>query len=154
MPQVPDEQVFAPERMNLRTETIYTVIGMLVVGPALMWWKEVPLKWALVLLPITLVFVVAGDVYKARIRGRDFIYVVPQGIRVTNRRKVWLMRWQEIHKVYRMKDQLIFETVPPHRRETLSLEGHDAHLKELAAAVAARTSTMNFGWLETLTDLL
>jgi hypothetical protein len=36
----------------------------------------------------------------------------------------------------------------------LSLEGHEAHQKELAAAISARAHTLNLAWVETITDIL
>ena len=148
-----DEQVFAPERAKLRTEALYSVIGMVVVGPALLWWKDVPLRWWLPCLALALLVALGQDLW-GQIRGRDYVYIVPEGIRVTNRRKVWLLRWQEIQTVHRFKDQLVFETVPPHRRETLSLDGHEAHHDGLYLAIASRARVLNLRWVQTLGDLL
>lgn len=149
----PDELVFAPERGKLRSEALYSVIGIAIVGPILLWWKHVPWVWWAPCLGIGLAVALARDLYALQIRGRDFVYVAAEGIRVTNKRKVWLMRWQDIQTVHRFKEQLVFETVPPHRRETLSLEGH-ARERELLEAIAARARMMNLGWVQSVADLL
>ena len=148
-----DEKIFIPERMHLTKEALYGVVGVLTVGPLFCWWKNVPWKATLVILPVVLVFVLARDLYNARTRGRDFVYITAEGIRVTNKKKVWLMPWRDVYRVHRMKEQLVFESIAPHRREMLSLDGHDKNLAALRAAVAERAQTLNLTWVETLTDL-
>jgi hypothetical protein len=113
-----DEKIFIPEPMHLTKEAIYSVVGVLTVGPLLCWWKGVSWKAALVILPAVLVFVLARDLYHWRIRGRDFIYISAEGIRVTNKKKVWLMPWREVYRVHRMKEQLVFESIAPLARRS------------------------------------
>lgn len=149
-----DERIFAPERGKLGTEAILSVIGIATLGPLFMWWKDVPWVWWGPCLAFALGLALAKDVYALKFRGRDFVAIAPEGIRVTNRRKVWLFRWTEIEKVYRFKEQLVFETAAPHRRETLSLEGHDKHERALLEAIGAKAQSMNLRWVQTVADLL
>jgi len=149
-----DEKIFIPEPMHLTKEAIYGVIGVLTVGPAMMWWQGISWKWGLVMLPCVLAFVLGRDFYNARIRGRDFVYITAEGIRVTNKKKVWLMAWREIYRVHRFKEQLVFETVAPHRRESLSLDVRDHNHAAILAAITERAQSLNLTWLETITDLL
>jgi hypothetical protein len=148
-----EEKIFVPERAHLRKEVLYSVVGVVVLGPLILWWKGTYWPMSLGTLPFVLLFLLGQDFYGARVRGRDFVYITAEGIRVTNKKKVWLMPWRDVYRVHRFKEQLVFETVAPHRRETLSLEGHDKNLAALRAAVAERAHTMNLAWVETLTDL-
>jgi hypothetical protein len=148
-----NEQVFAPEPMKLRKELLYSVIGIGTVGPLFCWWRNVPARGWVTVLVVGLVIAVGRELWM-RFRGRDFVYIVPEGIRVTNRRKAWLLRWTEIQTVHRFNEQVVFETVPPHRRETLSLDGHDHHKKELEQAIVAQArNVLDMKWVETLGDI-
>ena len=117
------------------------------------WSKGVSWKWGIPMLPAVIAFVIGKDLYNARVRGRDLVALAGDGIRVTNRKRVWTIAWREIQTVHRFKEQLVFETFPPHRRETLSLEGHEEHQRDLAAAISERARTLNLTWVETLTDI-
>lgn len=52
-----DEKVFAPEPAHITKETIYSVVGVLVVGPLMFWWKDVSWKSGIAMLPFVLAFV-------------------------------------------------------------------------------------------------
>lgn len=151
---IPDALVFTPERAKLRAEVIYSVIGIALLGPAMLWWKGVPWVWWPPCLGVAFAVACAQDIYALKIRGRDAVHVATEEIRVTNKRKTWRMGWQDIHRVYRFKEQLVFETAAPHRREILSLQGHDAHQRALFDAIAERARMLNLGWVESLAGLL
>ena len=149
----PNELVFAPERMKLRAELLYSVLGIAIVGPLFCWWKDVPAKGWVPALGVALAIAIGRDLW-ARYRGRDYVYLAPEGIRVTNARKVWLLRWNEIQTMHRFNEQIVFETYPPHRRETLSLDGHDHHKEQLEHLITARGNVVDMRALETAGDIL
>ncbi len=148
-----EERVFAPARAKLRNEALGASAAVVVVAPAMLWWRELPMQWAVYVVPPVIAFVVAKDAWRILVRGRDFVAVASEGIRVTNRRCIWRLTWAEISRVHRFQETIVFET-HDHRRETLDLEGHDGRVPEIVAAIAERARTTNLRWVETLTGLL
>lgn len=144
---------FDPQPASLRGELWYSALGVLIAGPVLLWWKDVSWVWGVLILTATSVGMVGADFWRCRVRGRDAVELGEEGVRVENRRKRWSMTWQDIARVYRFKELLAFETVT-NRREYLQLEGHEAHQRELLAAIAEHARTRNLRWFDTVAALL
>jgi hypothetical protein len=146
--------LFEPEPGSFRFETICAAIACAVAIPIVGWWKD--FDWAL-LVPITIgVFclMTAADFYKLHIRGRDVVRITDDELRVQNRRKTWSVRWTDVAQVYFFKQQIAFESPPPHRRWYLSLEGHEEHEPQLLRAIAERARAKNLAWFDTLASFL
>lgn len=148
-----EPQVFAPERPRLRREAVLTALGVTVATPVLLLWNGIGPGWALPIAVFVFAFTVGRDVFRARVRGRDLVLVAAEGIRVTNRRRAWLLAWPDVARVYRFQETFIFET-HDHRRETLDLEGHEANVQRMVAAIGERARANDLRWFDTLAGLL
>jgi hypothetical protein len=128
------------------------VVVVVVVGAIVVWWQRVP-----VLLSIALVAVAAGLVlvrwhYGRRHRGT--LTLGADGVAVATSVGLFEVPWHGIHRVYRFKDQLVFETVAPHRRHTLALEGHDRHKRAMLDGLALWGRTLDLSWAERVAGAL
>lgn len=148
-----EPQVFAPARPRLRREAVFTALGVTVATPVMLLWNGIGPGWALPIAAFAIAMTIGRDVFRARVRGRDFVYVAAEGIRVTNRRRVWLLPWRDVARVYRFQETFIFET-HDHRRETLDLEGHEANVHRMVAAIGERARAMDLRWFDTMAGLL
>lgn len=116
--------------------------------------KGLPLAWSFGSGALVSSLCLSNFAWLRFVRGLDEVTVHGDRIEVANRRKRWSLRWGEIGRVYRFKEQLIFETPRPEcRRSTLLLDGHEAHARELVEAIVQRARAQNLGWLDTLSDL-
>lgn len=123
-----------------------------VVGVGVCWWQQVPWGPSILLLAIAVALVLVRWHYERRHRGT--ITLAPGGVTVATRAGVFERPWQQIHRVYRFKDQLVFETAAPHRRHTLALDGHGQHKRALLEGLAQWGRTLDLRWAEQLSGAL
>jgi len=145
---------FEPEPGSLRGEALALAVGCVFVVPAVCWWRGLSWWVTAAISAASFVGVLASDVYKLRIRGRDRVELGEDAITVTNRRGSWSLPWTGVFRVYTFKEVLAFETPAPHRRFYLSLEGHEAHRRALVAAIGARAKAKDMKWFDTVVGLL
>lgn len=122
------------------------LVLVVLVGSGVLWWKQVPWGASILLVAIAAGLVLLRWHYERRHRGT--ITIAPTGVTVTTRAGVFEQPWQQIHRVYRFKDQLVFETVAPHRRHTLALDGHAQHRRALLDGLADWGRTWDLRWAE------
>ena len=120
-----------------------------VTGAALYFWKHLTLVWALAGMALGVAWVLVPH-----LRGRDTLTITAEGVSCRRRAREWRLTYREIFRVYRFKEQWIFETQPPHRRHNFSLERHDEHARAMAAMLEERGRFYEMAWFDKLTSLL
>jgi hypothetical protein len=128
------------------------LVLVIAASSVICWWKQV--SW---LASIPIVAVAAGLAlvrwhYTRRHRGT--LTLRPDGVCLATRVGVFDVPWQQIHRVYRFRDQVVFETVAPHRRHTLTLEGHERHRQAMLDGLAFFGRTLDLRWAETIAGKL
>jgi hypothetical protein len=128
------------------------LVLVVVIGSGVLWWQRVPWSASIPILAVAAGLVLVRWHYGRRHRGT--ITLGPDGVTVATRAGVFERPWQQIHRVYRFKDQLVFETVAPHRRHTLALDGHEHHRRALLDGLAQWGRTLDLRWAEHLAGAL
>jgi hypothetical protein len=128
------------------------LVLVVAVGSGVLWWQQVPLGLSILLLAVAAGLVLLRWHYERRHRGT--LTLAPDGVTVATRAGVFERPWQQIHRVYRFKDQLVFETVVPHERHTLALDGHEQHKRALLDALAQCGRTFDLRWAEHISGAL
>jgi hypothetical protein len=123
-------------------------IGVIVACSIVLLWQQWPWIAAVVAVPAAAGLALLRWHYGRRHRGT--LTLGPEGVGVTTRVGVFDVPWQQIHRVYRFKEQLVFETVAPHRRHTLTLTGHERHQSALLQQLALWGHTLDLRWVERL----
>ncbi len=128
------------------------LVLVVVIGAGVLWWQQVPWGPGIPILAGAAGLVLVRWHYERRHRGT--ITLGPAGITVVTRVGTFERPWQQIHRVYRFKDQLVFETVAPHRRHTLALDGHEKHKRALYDGLTQWGRTFDLRWAEQLAGAL
>jgi hypothetical protein len=128
------------------------LVLVVVIGGGVVWWQQVPWGPSILLVAVAAGLVLIRWHYERRHRGT--ITLAPEGVTVATRVGVFERPWQQIHRVYRFKDQLVFETVAPHRRHTLALDGHEHHRRALLDGLAHWGRTLDLRWAENISEAL
>lgn len=128
------------------------LVLVVVIGGGVLWWQQVTWGPSIPVLAIAAALVLLRWHYGRRHRGT--ITLVPEGVTVATRAGVFERPWQQVHRVYRFKDQLVFETVAPHRRHTLALDGDEHHRRALLDGLAQWGRTLELRWAERLSGAL
>lgn len=113
----------------------------------LTWWKSLPWIACLFTAPLAVGLVLVRWHYERRHRGTLTLF--PAGVRVVTRAGAFEAAWQSIHRVHRLKGQLIFETVAPHRRHTLAMSSHWDQ-RAIVDALAKHGRMLDLRWVEGL----
>jgi hypothetical protein len=147
--------VFQPDPSRFRRELAIGVAVYAVACPLVCWWKApaLPLVRGACAFLAGLVLLVGVPLYRVTVRGFDTIGVGEEGIVVLRRKNGFRLAWPEIARVYRFREQLVFETVAPMRRHAVHLQGHEHHEDALFDAMKGHARTLNLAWLESLTGL-
>jgi hypothetical protein len=122
------------------------LVLVVAVGTIVVWWQQVPMLPSIALVVIAAGLVLVRWRYERRHRGTLTLGL--EGVAVATSVGLFEVPWHQIHRVYRFKDQLVFETVAPHRRHTLALEGHDRHKRAMLDALSLWGRTLDLGWAE------
>ncbi len=145
---------FEPDLRNARREAILAAAASFLVAPVYFWWKGVRDIVAGVLITLfAFAVLTARALWTLFGRGLDTVVLNDEGVHLARRRTAMSFPWQDIHRVYRFGDTLVFESQAPHRRYVFLLEGHEQHTRELVAALAERARTMDLRWVDALGEL-
>jgi hypothetical protein len=136
-----EHMVFQPDPSKFRRDLAIGAAIYLVACPVVYWWKApaLPAVWAACALVAGLALLVGLPLYRVAVRGFDTIGVGPEGIVVFRRKDAFRLDWPAISRVYRFREQLIFETVAPVRRHTVHLQSHEHHEGALFDAIKEHT---------------
>jgi hypothetical protein len=147
--------VFQPDISKFRRSLAIGAAVYLVACPVVYWWKapQLPFMWAACALVAGLALLVGLPLYRVAVRGFDTIGVGAEGIVVFRRKDAFRLDWPAIARVYRFRDQLVFETAAPVRRHTVHLQGHEQHEGALFEAIKERARTLDLAWAEGLAGL-
>jgi len=125
-------------------ESIGIAAAVVVLGQI---WKKLPL-------PFAIAAAIGGAVYHAFLHWNyDTIELSPQEIICRSGKKEWRLAYASIFRIYKFREQWIFETNPPHKRFSFRFQGHEQHLNELLNALEGNARTMNLAWVEWLSAL-
>jgi hypothetical protein len=145
---------FEPDLRKARREAMLAAAAIFVVAPAYFWWKGFDNIVAGIAITVgTFVILSARAVWILAIRGLDTLTVDDGGVHLSRRRTSMSLRWEEIHRVYRFGETIVFESHAPHRRYYFLLEGHEHHLKDMVATLAASARTTDLRWVDALAEL-
>lgn len=145
---------FAPNSQKARREAILVAAASLLVAPVYFWWKG--FDNTIVGIALTLgafAILSARAAWLLFVRGLDTLTLDDDGVHLSRRNTRATFGWNEIHRVYRFGETLVFESQPPHRRYTFLFEGHDDHAKQIVEALAASARTMDLRWVDGLAEL-
>ena len=152
---MPEPVVFQPDPSKFRRELALGAVVYGVACPVVYAWKApaLPLVWGVAAFVLGLALLIGLPLFRVASRGFDTIGVGDDGLVVFRAKGAFRLGWREIRRVYRFREQLIFETVPPVRRETVHLLGHEHHEEAVFDAVAEHAKTLELEWLRSLTSL-
>jgi hypothetical protein len=147
--------VFQPDPTKFRRDLATGAVVYAVACPVVYWWKApaLPIVWASCAFVAGLALLVGLPLYRAAVRGFDTIGVGEEGIVVLRRTDPFRLDWPVIARVYRFRDQLVFETVAPVRRYTVHLQGHEHHESALFDAMKEHARTLDLAWVQSLAGL-
>ncbi len=147
--------VFQPNPSKFRRELAIGATVYAVACPAVYWWKApaLPIVWAACAFVGGLVFLMGVPFFRVAVRGFDVIGIGDEGIVVFRSKGAFRLAWPEIARVYRFREQLIFETVAPVRRHVVHLQGHEHQEDAVFNAMKGYARTLNLAWLESLAGL-
>jgi hypothetical protein len=150
---MPEPLVFQPDPSKFRRDLGIGTVAYVVACLGLCWWKGLPMLWAGCACVAGLALVVGIPLLQVKLRGFDTIGVGEEGIVVSRRKDGFRLVWTAIGRVYRFRDQLVFETTAPVERHTVNLRGHEHHEDALFDAMKEHARTLDLAWLQSLAAL-
>lgn len=151
-PQHEVMQRFEPSYRRARRDAALAAGASFLVAPVLFWWRGFSDLVAGALITLFTFAVLAGrGLYLLRFRGLDTLLIDEFGVRLSCKRTSAEFRWEDLHRVYRFGENLVFESNAPRRRYNFMLAGHEHQQNELVAALVSRARTMDLRWVSELT---